>query len=328
MSLREQLRDLLPDFLPVDAANAVKGTDLIKQVRMRLTGDYSDATLRYHFSILCYDPTSPIAKVEQGQGYYLRQTRRQGAVPPALQGWFDRVGDAEAAVWLRFDRVMAIYERVCMARGSYPFVLNGRCSRGPELAGDWEVPDLVVADWDLETESEGEEERGFDRAMMRLRGHLAVREVGVTGVQVKLSTSLATCRADFFQALSATGWAQRGELVIAESLQDGALVAELRRLGHEFGVGVMTLGLETSRLDGMALPDEIRDLDEGAFEQLTSKLATQWITPSTRRASLDWDVLTRLRGRFPALEEMVEWMGDCVEAERPIWRRVERHSAL
>ena len=68
MSLRDQLRDILPQILPTDPSEAIKGTELIRLVRVKLKDDYSDATLRYHFSILSYDPSSPIAKVDQGQG--------------------------------------------------------------------------------------------------------------------------------------------------------------------------------------------------------------------------------------------------------------------
>jgi hypothetical protein len=158
MNLREQLRLILPQCLPKDPAEAIKGTELIRMVRLKLEGEYSDATLRYHFSILSYDPGSPIAKVDQGQGYYQRQTRRPGAVNATLQGWFEQVDDAEAAAWLRLDRVVAIYERLCLTRSSFPFVLNGRTGGVPELEGSWEVPDLVVADWDLD-EGDGEMRR-------------------------------------------------------------------------------------------------------------------------------------------------------------------------
>src|SRR5688500_18344628 len=75
MSLREQLRDILPQILPASPVVAIKGTELIRLVRLKLPDDYSDATLRYHYSILSYDPSSPIAKVDQGQGYSLRQNK-------------------------------------------------------------------------------------------------------------------------------------------------------------------------------------------------------------------------------------------------------------
>ena len=81
MSLRQQLTDILPTILPSSPKEATKGTELIRLVRLRLEGDYSDASLRYHFSIMSCDPASPIAKVEKGQGYY-----RRAAPVPALSG--------------------------------------------------------------------------------------------------------------------------------------------------------------------------------------------------------------------------------------------------
>ncbi len=320
MNLREQLRHILPQCLPKDPSEAVKGTELIRLVRLRLEGDYSDATLRYHFSILSYDPGSPIAKVDQGQGYYQRQTRRPGAVNASLQGWFDRVDDVAAAAWLRFDRVLAIYERLCLTRSRFPFILNGRSGGAPETEGGWEVPDLVVADWDLDG-GDGEVRR-LDQPMLRLRRHLGVPEVGLAGVQLKLTTSLETYAADFFQALSATRWATEGELVIAEAVTDEALVDALRQLGHEFGIGIVTLGLDQAGLDGLPLPDEIRDMDEARFDAVQGRLRVQRLTPPTPRAAPNWTLLSRLREKYEGLHEMTRWLGDCLDDGRPDWRRM------
>lgn len=322
MNLREQLRHILPLCLPKDPAEAVKGTELIRLVRLQLTGDYSDATLRYHFSILSYDPGSPIAKVDQGQGYYQRQTRRPGAVHSSIQGWFDEVDDRDAAVWLRFDRVLAIYERLCLTRSRYPFVLNGRGGLAPEIEGGWEVPDLVVADWDLDDEHP--EVRLFDKKMLRLRRHLGVSEVGVTGVQVKLATSLETYAADFFQAVSATRWATHGELLLAEAITDEALVEGLRQLGHEFGIGIVTLGLDLGALDMLPLPSEIRDMEEARFDAVQGRLRVQRLTPPTPRSSLNWTLLSRLREKYASLQDMVAWLGDCLAESRPVWQREQR----
>ena len=52
MSLRSQLEELLPELLPSDPAQAIKGTELIRLVRLRLGEEYSDASLRYHFSFM------------------------------------------------------------------------------------------------------------------------------------------------------------------------------------------------------------------------------------------------------------------------------------
>jgi len=76
MSLRKQLTEALPEYLPANPKEAIKGTELIRLIRMKLDGNYSDASLRYHFSIMSCDPTSPIAKVEKGQGYYRRTAPR------------------------------------------------------------------------------------------------------------------------------------------------------------------------------------------------------------------------------------------------------------
>jgi hypothetical protein len=319
MNLREQLRHILPLCLPKDPSEAVKGTELIRLVRLQLTGDYSDATLRYHFSILSYDPGSPIAKVDQGQGYYQRQTRRPGAVHSSIQGWFDGADDADAAAWLRFDRVLAIYERLCLTRSRYPFVLNGRSGQAPELEGGWEMPDLVVADWDLDDQHP--EVRLFDQKMLRLRRHLGVSEVGVTGVQVKLMTSLETYAADFFQAVSATRWATHGELLLAEAITDEALVEGLRQLGHEFGIGIVTLGLDLSALDMLPLPSEIRNMEDARFDAVLARLKVQRLTPPTPRPAVNWTLLSRLREKYASLRDMVAWLGDCLAENRPVWQR-------
>ena len=52
MSLREHLRKILPEILPSAPKNAIKGTELIELVKLKLDQKYSDATLRYHFSIM------------------------------------------------------------------------------------------------------------------------------------------------------------------------------------------------------------------------------------------------------------------------------------
>jgi hypothetical protein len=230
------------------------------------------------------------------------------------------VDDAEAAAWLRLDRVVAIYERLCLTRSSFPFVLNGRTGGVPELEGSWEVPDLVVADWDLD-EGDGEMRR-LDQGMLRLRRHLGVPEVGVTGVQLKLGTSLETYAADFFQAVSATRWTTQGELVLAEAVTDEALVDGLRQLGHEFGLGVVSLGMDQSGLDSLPLPDEIRLMDEARFDAVQGRLRVQRLTPPHVKGTLNWTLLSRLREKYEGLQEMTRWLGDCLEEGSPEWRRV------
>ena len=70
-SLREALPPILEGILPPQES-AIKGTDLIAKIKEVTGARYEDSTIRYHLSILSQDPTTPIGKVEQGQGYFLR----------------------------------------------------------------------------------------------------------------------------------------------------------------------------------------------------------------------------------------------------------------
>jgi hypothetical protein len=317
MNLREQLRHILPEFLPSNPNEAVKGTDLIRLVRLRLGDEYSDATLRYHFSILSYDPTSPIAKVDQGQGYYQRQKKPSGSGGHALRtGLFEPASPEGDAARMRFQRVAAIYERLSEIRGNFPFQLNGRNGFSPDLNGDWEVPDFVTADWDLDASSE--ESLRFDESMINLRRHLGGPEVSLSGIQLKLGVTLDTYSGDFFQALSATRWTIKSELVIAESLSDEALVDSLRNLGHQFGVGITSLGIDVTRLDDLPSPTELLSLSAAEFEAVHSLLHIQRVTLATQRNTIDWTALSALRKKHDSVSEMARWLAACLEKRSPL----------
>ena len=317
MNLREQLRHILPEFLPSSPSDAVKGTDLIRLVRLRLGDEYSDATLRYHFSILSYDPTSPIAKVDQGQGYYQRRKKLNGSVGGSGRGGLFEPDSPEMdAARLRFQRVTAIYERLSLLRGSFPFLLNGRNGNSPQLNGEWEVPDFVTADWDIDSASE--DEVRFDQSMIDLRRHVGGPEVSLTGVQLKLGVTLDSFSGDFFQALSATRWAIQGELVIAEALSDEALVDSLRNLGHQFGLGITSLGIDPGRLDDLPSPEELLAMSAAEFEAVHSLLHIQKITLATRRHTVDWAAFSSLRKKHGSVAELTRWLSACLEKRAPV----------
>ncbi len=317
MNLREQLRHLLPEILPADPADPIKGTDLIRLVRLRLGDEYSDATLRYHFSILSYDPSSPIAKVDQGQGYYQRLKRANGAPVAHTHGggFFEADSIGLDAARQRYLRVAAIFERLCLLRARHPFQLNGR-NGNLRLEGDWEVPDYVTADWDLESSSE--DVVRFDEPMLALRRHMGGAEVGLSGVQLKLGVTLDTFAADFFQALSATRWAAQSELVIAESVADEALVDAMRDLGHQFGVGITTLGIDLARLDALPPAHELLALSAERFDAVHAQLHIHKITVATRRAALDTTHLSALRKKHECVTDLVRWLSECLEKRRPV----------
>ena len=316
MNLREHLRQLLPEILPSTPAEAIKGTELIRLVRYRLGDDYSDATLRYHFSILSYDPTSPIAKVDQGQGYYLRQRHSRSPADSSRTGLFDEIDAPVDLAHQRYARVLAIYERLGWQRGQFPFVLNGRAGMPLRADGDWEVPDVVCADWEVETGAD--EHPRFDETMLSLRRHLGGPEVGLTGISLKLSVSLDNYPSEFFQALSATRWTTLSEFVIAEAVADEALVDALRSLGHQFGVGIVTLGMNLEQLDDLADARTIHGMTAAEFEAVQSLLRVQRITTVSQRPILDWSTLSSLRKKYPVVGELVRWLNECLEKRLPL----------
>ena len=318
MNLREQLRILLPEILPDDPDQAIKGTELIRMVRLRLAGDYSDATLRYHFSILSYDSTSPIAKVDQGQGYYLRQARRapDSTSEAYLSFAAGPEGDARVA---RFLRLLAIYERRSLPLAQHPFQLNGRGREELEVRGHWDIPDLVIAEWDLETGADDNVTR-FDSAMINLRRHLGGPEAGITGVQIKSGVTLENCRAEFFQTLSATSWTLQSEMVVAGPLNDEALVRALRSLGSQFGVGISSLGINTAQLDELPSAADITRMSAAEFDSVLAKLRPQRVTAPQLRQRMDWTALSSLREKHASVEELIRWLGGSLAAGRPAER--------
>jgi hypothetical protein len=312
MSLREQLRDILPQILPSDPSEAIKGTELIRLVRFRLGDDYSDATLRYHFSILSYDPASPIAKVDQGQGYYMRVGKtdpRPGALNLGMFGPHDEALDLQS---MRFARFRAIVERHCMHGARYPFLLT------EPPGGHWELPDLVITDWDFETDND--DTPRLDETMLSLKRHLGVSTVRLTATQLKLGVTLASCNADFFQTMSATRWANHGEIWIAEKVNDEALVENLRILGHQYGVGITSFGLDLTLLDELPSPDEIRRMTSSEFESLQTLLKVQRLSVGTTRPHLDWQHLAAMKKKHECLAGMLSWLNDCLETRQPVWR--------
>jgi hypothetical protein len=309
MSLREQLRDLLPQILPPNPSDAIKGTELIRLVRLRLKDEYSDATLRYHFSILCYDPGSPIAKVDQGQGYYLRLNQPETANGSSARGLFDGRDTTADLSRARLARFSAIVERHSLHGSRFPFAL------GERSASDWELPNLILTDWDYATDQE--DSAKLDEHLMRIKRHLGASVVTLSAVHLKLHTSLETCHADFFQALSVSGWANQGHMFLAEKVSDEALVEALRALGHHHGIGITSFGMELSLLDEMPAPDDIRRMSLAEFETLQTMLKIQRISAAAHRPQLEWQQLTALRRKHESVAALLEWLDDCLEKGQP-----------
>jgi hypothetical protein len=305
MSLRTQLEELLPEILPVNPKEAIKGTELIRLVRMRLAGDYSDASLRYHFSFMAAEPDSNIAKVERGQGYYRRVNNKnthhdtsRGLLPLFL-------GEGQTDVESLRARALALVVRQYDTTGRGVFVFAPG-EDGPS----WNKPELAVVDW-----PEGEWEGSalvFDRSALERRRMVGAPVVELQSVCVAYMPQRGEIRREFFRALSTSCWSQTGELIIVGDLPDDGEMAELRRLAAEFGVGVVCMEISEDRLSEMPGADEIFRTDDTHCATLLAGLEPVRLAagrPKPRGAEMGEVV----GGEFGAL---FDWMAACLERGR------------
>ncbi|MFP6879298.1 MAG: hypothetical protein VCA34_00010 [Roseibacillus sp.] len=324
MSLRQQLSDILPDILPSSPKEATKGTELIRLVRLRLQGDYSDASLRYHFSIMSCDPASPIAKVEKGQGYY-----RRAAPVPALagaqdllsmtQGRLDDFAGDQGAVDHALQRVRkfrAAATRYCEINGRFPYLFREALTKNSPFGNLWKFPDMVVVDWEAGEPSD----QGFtlDHETQALKRSLGLPPYRLQSVTLRLVPNNEVFREEFFQALSVSGWCQGGELFYAGPIEDEALADALRQLSNRFGIGVLSFGMTAEVLDELPGPEHILTAQPRETEALMERFDIRRISSPRLRDHIDWTALGAMRSDNDEVRRLFNWLGECIENEQAV----------
>jgi hypothetical protein len=323
MSLRKQLTDILPSLLPGNPADSIKGTELIRLTRLQLVGNYSDASLRYHFSIMSCDPASPIAKVEKGQGYY-----RRSAPLPALsgaqellaltQGRLDDLTPADQEMvdgaMLRIRKFRAVVTRYFEINGRFPFAFRQAFGKDSPISNLWKYPELVLVDW--ETGGTADEEMTLDETMLSFKQRLGIAPFRLHAARLRIQPSLQTYREDFFQTLAVSMWAQGGELIYAAPIEDEALADSLRRLSAAFGLGVTSFGLTPESLDELPRPANILNAHPRETEAIMAKLDINRIAAPKSRAHLDWAALSSMRNESEEAEKLVLWLTRCIDERR------------
>ncbi len=319
MSLRKQLSDLLSELLPLNPKEAIKGTELIRLVRLRLDGKYSDASLRYHFSIMSCDPSSPIAKVEKGQGYY-----RRGASLPALsgaqelvsmqQGRLDDLGDHHSVdrALLQIQKFRAIVQKYAESRGLFTFEFRESLSELAPLGNLWKFPETVFIDWEHGDFSD--EGLALDPAHLALKQTLGLPPYKLSSVRMRINAHPDTFREDIFQAMSASMWANGGELFFANTVADEYLADQIRFLSNTTGVGVTTFGLTPENLDDLPHPSQIINAMDRETEALLSRVKIEKIAPVKNRTHCNWEVLENLRHDHPEMNQFLAWLGGSLES--------------
>lgn len=318
MSLRTQLSEILSDLLPSNPKEAVKGTELIRLLRIRLDGQYSDASLRYHFSVMSCDPSSPIAKVEKGQGYYKR-----GADVPALsgaqelvamqQGRLDELGsntEIDRAM-LRLSKFRAIIRKYAETRNHFTFEFRESLSAGAPLGNLWKFPELVLIDW--EHGEFHDDALQLDPAHLTMKQTLGLPPYQINSVRMRVETTHHSFREDLFQTMSAAMWANSGELYLANNIVDESLGDQVRALASQLGIGVTSFGLSVEALDDLPHPAQIENAMDRETEALMGRLKIEHIAPVTTRSHCGWESLDALRNDHPEMNQLIAWLGGSLE---------------
>ncbi len=327
MNLRDQLKEILPEILPSKPADPIKGTELIRLVKFRLKQEYSDATLRYHFSIMCCDPASPIAKVEQGQGYYLRRlpTGFAAGGPATLAQaklglMFESTPERVDRALTRILKFRAIFERDTELSGRFPFTFESSFAPGAPYENLWKCPDAAVIDWGG-GEISGDGGLALTPKLLELKRAMGVPPFTLASVKLKVAVSHDSYREDFFQALSHARWGHIGEFVIAAPILDEQLAEELRQLGTEYGLGIQVYNLEEDDLDDLPPGYIIHQMTAREFEAVLTRVKRQRLT-SPKPRNLEWRLIEQVREGNAEFQELFAWLQRSLE-DGKAYRRQE-----
>ena len=284
MGLREKLNEILPALLPEKAEQAIKGKELIARVRAVLGDAYSDHSLRSQFSFIALDPESCLARVENGQGYYLRSDEDA----PSLQNVFG--GNAGGDTMLHRTMALAVRLYDTAGQGVFVYPVDGEES--------WGHPDLVAVQWPAGAWDE-------DGAYI-MEGEQD--ELSFRAICVGFAEDEESCRQAFFRALACGQWAQECELLL---LPGAANEDELTDLAARYGVGIRCLDADEPALEAMPRADEIFRLStDDARTLLASLPQTTLARPRHRELS------TRAAAAMPDTAVVLQWARGCTQRGR------------
>ena len=324
MSLREQLKDLLPKILPNDPNESIKGTELIRLVKFQLKQDYSDATLRYHFSIMSCDPSAPIAKVAQGQGYYLRPdsrgthggSRHMIAFRQPTLGEHLRKSPSEInRDLLHAEKFRAIVQRFYESNHRFPFFFDHAFSPGSPGENVWRYPDAALVDWP--GGEAGEDGYHLDPILLRRRRTLNAPLFLLTALKLRLRVTHDSFREEFFQCISQSEWTHACEFLIAMPIDDASLADALSALGQRYGIGILSMGFSSDVLDDLPDAAAILEMQPSEFDALLAKAHFSRLSAPEAQKSIDWPSLAALEHDSPDIQAMFTWIEDGLNSQKP-----------
>ena len=284
MGLREKLDEILPALLPENAESAIKGKELIARVREVLGDEYSDHSLRSQFSFMVLDADSCLARVENGQGYYLRTDGDE----PNLQNIFGGNAEGESAL----HKAMALAVRLYDTAGQGVFVYP------VDEEDSWGHPDLVAVQWPAGAWD-------TDGAYI-MEGD--AEELSFRAICVGFAEDEDSCRQAFFRALACGQWAQECELLL---LPGAANEDELTDLATRYGVGIRCLDADEEALADMPRADEIFRLSTDEARTLLASLPQTTLARPRHRA-----LSARAATAMPDTAVVLQWARGCAARGR------------
>ena len=322
MNIREQLTKILPEILPANPHQAVKGTELIQTLRNRINLRCSDASLRYHFSIMSCDPSSPIARKESGQGYYLRRngmpilsTSNQNSFSQSNLNLYDEPQLIQPIARQRIEKIYAILVAYYKAQGAVFFPFRESLSNKSPTGNLWEIPPLVLIDWQLAGEFD-EQNNKLNNDEIQLKSMLGLPPCHLRSIQIRETANAETIRQDFFQTLSVSSWTQSGELIYSTPIEDEAIIKTLRSLGNTHKIKVSHLSIPINTLDQLPSHGEIPHLNHREIEALLEHLKYQRIVNPPSKNNLNWGNIRLLYAKNPEIRQLFHWITQCSKEQK------------
>ncbi len=295
MSLRERLHEILPSLLPTREEDAIKGTELIARVRGVLGDTYSDRSLRSQFSLLALEPDSCLARIANGQGYYLRPA--EGTAGNSLHSLFENEADASREGSDPLHKALALAVRLYDTMGLGVFLYP------VEDDESWGHPDLVAVQWPA----------GHWLAdgtyIMDAATAEAPREATFRAVCVGFADSAESCRMSFFRALACGQWSQEVELLLLPGPDSAEVEAELAGLAARYGVGVQLLPIGADTLELLPRADLIFRADAEDARALLVGTPRRVLALPRHRAPLPLAAM-------PDTDVVRAWVERCLSAGR------------
>lgn len=291
MSLRDKLVEILPSLLPSREEDAIKGTELIARVRAVLGDAYSDRSLRSQFSFIALEEDSCLARVPNGQGYYLRGEE----APYSLHNMFESEEEASRDGQSPLHKALALAVRLYDTAGLGVFVYP------VEEEESWGHPDLVAVQWPAGS-PDATGAYIISPEAPPARPHMRAACVCV-------ATDAENCRRAFFRALACGMWAQETELLIIGEQPDTP--DELCALAAMYGVGVRVLTAEVEVPNSLPRADEIFRAESADARDLLSELPLNTLAHPRPKAPTEQCV-----NSMPDTAAARHWAESCIEKGR------------